>query len=140
MYEDKLIIPESLCNTTSGEEVTGFQFDFRLPADRGMWLSLIGGIYLAVDGEVFPESAMTLVLEGQRYPVPNLATQTDVHWGACRPACLKVDFPGGLAQGTHEVDFQIVLLGGYFKAKEEWVTDPPKPGPKGARRFTLACG
>lgn len=139
MFEDKLIVPDSLCNISSGDGITGFRFDFRLPADRGMWLSLIGGFYLAVDGCVCPESSQTLVLNGVRYPAASLSSQTDVHWDAYRPAGLEVFCPGGLAPGSHEVDFQVVTLTGYFKAKEEWVMNPPKPGAAGARRFILSC-
>lgn len=138
MFEDKTICTDSLENISTGDAVTGFRITLRLPSDRGMWLSLIGGIYLSVDEqEPFDQSALTLLINEKAYPVTELSSHPQERWGAFKEAQLVVDHPGGLKPGIHTVDFQMVLLGGYFKAREEWVTNPPVPGQTGPiHRFT----
>lgn len=132
MFEEYAIRADSLENTESGGVTDGFRFAVRLPSDRGMWLSLIGGFYVCVDeGEPYPQSALTLRVGGTAYPVTELAAHPWERWGAFQEAELWVSSPGGLAAGTHTIDFQAVLLGGYFKAREEWVETPPVPGASG---------
>lgn len=138
MFEDKTICTDSLENISNGDAVTGFRFTLRLPSDRGMWLSLIGGIYLSVDAqEPFDQSALTLMINGKSYPVAELSAHPLERWGAFLEAQLEADYPGGLKPGVHTLDFGMVLLGGYFKAREEWVTNPPALGQPGSvHRFT----
>lgn len=140
MFEEYAIRTDSLENTANGGAADGFRFAVRLPSDRGMWLSLIGGFYVSVDGgEPYPQSALTLCVGDERYPVPELAAHPWERWGAFQEAWLHVNSPGGLAAGVHLVDFQTVLLGGYFKAREEWVEAPPAPGATGKiHRFSCS--
>ena len=132
MFEAYAIRTDSLENTGKGGSADGFRFAVRLPSDRGMWLSLIGGFYVSVDGSApYPQSALTLCIGDAAYPVTELAAHPWERWGAFQEARLRVSSPGGLADGVHTIDFQTVLLGGYFKAREEWVHSPPVPGASG---------
>lgn len=132
MFEEYMIQTDSLENVREGEEVTGFRFRIRLASDRGLWLSLIGGFYVAVDDAVFPQEALTLsIIGGPTHPVSELKACATQRWDYTKPAWLCVEHPGGLTAGTHKIDFEEVLLGGYFKAKEEWVNNPPTPGASG---------
>lgn len=132
MFEEYAIRADSLENTESGGTIDGFRFAVRLPSDRGLWLSLVGGFYVSVDdGEPYPQSALTLRVGGVDYPVPELATHPWERWGAFQEAELRVKSPGGLAAGAHIIVFQTVLLSGYFKAREEWVHTLPMPGASG---------
>lgn len=132
MFEDKVIRTDSLENIVDAGAVTGFRFALRLASDRGMWLSLLGGFYVSVDGgDPYPQSALTLHLGNRSYPVEALASHPEERWGAFQEGWLSVDTPGGLTAGEHTIDFQMVLLGGYFKARESWVENPPKPGEAG---------
>lgn len=140
MFEEYAIRADSLENTECGGAADGFRFAVRLPSDRGMWLSLIGGFYVAVDGGTpYPQSALTLRVGGRSYPVPELAAHPWERWGAFQEAELWVKSPGGLAAGAHTIDFQTVLLGGYFKAREEWVEAPPVPGSSGKIHRFSCC-
>lgn len=138
MFEERAVRPNSLANTGWDGTIDGFSFAVRLPLDRGLWLSLIGGFHVAADGgEPFPQSALTLHVNGKAYPVPELANYPNDRWNAFQEAELSVKLPGGLEpEKLHSIDFGVVLLCGYFKAKEEWVQAPPKPGESGkACRF-----
>lgn len=132
MFDDRVIRTDSLENITEAGTVTGFRFALRLASDRGMWLSLLGGFYVSVDGGApYPQSALTLQLGDRLYPAEDLASHPEERWGAFQEGWLSVDAPGGLAAGEHTIDFQMVLLSGYFKAREAWVENPPKPGETG---------
>lgn len=140
MFEEYAIRTDSLENTERDGSIDGFRFAVRLPSDRGMWLSLIGGFYVSVDGGApYPQSALTLRIGDKLFPVTELATHPWERWGAFQEARLYVKSPGGLAAGVHTIDFQTVLLSGYFKAREEWVQSPPVPGASGKiHRFSCA--
>ena len=133
MFDDKLIRPDSLENVTENGACTGFRCAVRLGMDRGVWLSLVGGFYLSVDGsEPFPQEALRLQIGGfPMLPVTELKGHCWDRWPANQEAWLYVTLPGGLTPGAHILRFQEVILGGYFKAKEAWVTEPPVPGEAG---------
>ena len=132
MFEEYAIRTDSLENTERGGQTDGFSFAVRLPSDRGMWLSLVGGFYISVDGGTpYPQSALTLCIGGKEYPVAELSAHPWERWGAFQEGRLYVQSPGGLTAGVHTIEFQTVLLGGYFKAREEWVQTPPEPGASG---------
>lgn len=132
MFEEYAIRTDSLENTVSGGTAEGFSFAVRLPSDRGLWLSLLGGFYVCVDGGApYPQSAMALSIGGKLYPVTELSNHPWERWGAFQEGRLYVQSPGGLPEGVHTIEFQAVLLGGYFKAREEWVQSPPVPGASG---------
>lgn len=132
MFEDRVIRTDSLENIVEAGSVTGFRFALRLASDRGMWLSLLGGFYVSVDGGApYPQTALTLQLGDRIYPAEALASHPQERWGAFQEGWLSVEAPGGLSAGEHTIDFQMVLLSGYFKAREAWVEHPPKPGESG---------
>ena len=116
MFEERAVRPNSLANTGWDGTIDGFSFAVRLP---------------------LPQSALTLHVNGKAYPVPELANYPNDRWNAFQEAELSVKLPGGLEpEKLHSIDFGVVLLCGYFKAKEEWVQAPPKPGESGkACRF-----
>lgn len=133
MFEEHMIQTDSLENICENGKITGFRFRIRLASDRGLWLSLIGGFYVAVDGApAISQEQLTLsIIDGPSHPVTELSSCVTERWDHTKAAWLSVRTPGGLAPGAHEIAFEEVLLGGYFKAREEWVTNPPLPGASG---------
>lgn len=93
-----------LQNITANGSVTGFKFGVRLPRYRGNMLSLINGFYVSVDGEEFPQSAMTLEINGK--PPRTFAEIKEAvweHWNYQETGWLNIEKPGGLAPGRHTI-------------------------------------
>lgn len=135
MFEEYAIRTETIENTDSG-----FKMAIRPSMDRGIWLSLVAGFYLSIDGgKPLPQNAFLLEVNGQPpRTLAQLSRCSAERWRMQDYACLHVSMPGGLTPGEHQLTFQEQIFSGYFKAKAEWVENPPAPG-IGGKKHTFTC-
>ena len=108
MFDKYIIVTDGFRNTTAdgaGPEntVDGYELGIRLPYYRGLGLSMVEAIDLTVDGTPVPAEALTLTVHGNSYAVTDLPTVFDDRWEMGEIATLRVDQPGGLPAGMHEV-------------------------------------
>jgi|SRR5271157_1168870 len=114
MFNKYMILTREFCNVTESGRVTGFQVKIRIPYYRGVFLSLIDTVQLAVDGEEFPTDKMTFTVGGRTYTFEELGRTTDTEWFFGDPATLTVKKPGGLATGMHTVQLGIAIRKSYL--------------------------
>lgn len=131
MFDNLLILDDSLRNEERDGETLGFQMTVRVANYRGCYLSLHNGYFLEIDDIDYPVSTQTFEINGKP-PRTFEQTRTAVweHWDYPDEAVLHIKAPGGLASGAHTVRFQQSVLAayGYQSTDEEWVEHPPKPG------------
>jgi len=101
-------------NLKDGDTITGFQVPVRLTYYRGVWLPQLRPATVTVDGETFEGNRITWVIDDKKYAQDDLPNYPDVQWSSLTPAILQVNKPGGLKQGVHDVEVQIVFSTSYL--------------------------
>ena len=125
--EKQVIQSVGFRNTKDAEgNVTGFQFKVRLPYYRGIFLSQIRPGTLFVDGERIEKDSITWVIDGEEYTNEEMKTNYQVHWSVTKPAVLKVEKEGGLAQGYHDLKYGFCFTSSYMPPIIQAHLDPDK--------------
>ena len=95
--------------------VTGFQIRLTVSYYRGIQLSQVGGYRLIVDGEEFTMDKIRMSIDGEHfYNARELAEQSDTTWEFGSRAYLRVEKPGGLSRGMHEVTVYSTVMVPYM--------------------------
>jgi len=101
MFANHLIEDGSLRSDDSG-----FDFAVRLNWYRALPLSSIG-LSVRVDGEDVGSGSITFAVDGDRYRLDELPQRHDRMWFIADSADVRVERPGGLAPGPHELSVTI---------------------------------
>ena len=131
MFDNFLVRADSLRNETRDGEVIGFELAVRHANYRGVFLSLLNGYFIEVDGVPYPRSVQTFEINGKEpRTFDEIKSAVWEHWDYDDEGILHLAAPGGLAPGNHEVRLQQSVLAayGYLPTDQEWVKNPPKPG------------
>ena len=134
MYDDYLVVKNSLKNDVEDGKVTGFTFGVRISNYRGNFLSLFNGFYVDVDGVDYPRETQFFEVNGKApRSMDEIEKACWEHWDMQDTAYLHIKKEGGLAPGKHSVKYQQCSLEGYgySPTDEEYVKNPPKPGQLG---------
>lgn len=132
MFDQYLIVKDSLRNDVVDGKVVGFQFQVRIADYRGCFLSLHNGYFIEVDGVKYPKAVQTFEINGKPpRDFEEIKTCVWEHWNYDDAGIVHVAKEGGLAPGSHHIGLQQSVLAqyGYFPPHdEEWVKNPPEPG------------
>jgi len=118
VFNKYMILTREFRNVSEASQITGFQLKIRIPYYRGVRLSLVDTVQLAVDGEEFPMDKMTFTTAGRTYTFAELAKVTDTEWFFGDPATLTVKKPCGLSTGMHTVQLGIVIRKSYIPKED----------------------
>jgi len=99
MFDDKMIVPDSLENIDEG-----FAFQARLPYYRGLGLSMVEDVAVTVDGEAVPRSDVLLELRGRRWTLDEMETEYGDRWNFGEKARVIVRRGQPLAPGKHHIE------------------------------------
>ena len=142
MYDSFMIRADSLKNDVVNGKVVGFQFAVRLANYRGIFLSLVSGFYVAVDGIQYEEDVQTFEIHGKApRTMAQIAKAGFEHWDLTDEGILHIKKEGGLSAGFHDIDYMPATLDGYgYNAHDdEWCAQPPKPGTGGGGKTHNIC-
>lgn len=131
MFDKYLVLENSLENVEKDGKIVGFKFGVRISGYRGIFVSLVNGYYVVVDGVEYPQSAQKFEVNGREpRTYEQLKKAVWEHWNYGDPAYIYVEKEGGLSKGEHTLTVEGSLLEqyGYAKWDEEWVKNPPVPG------------
>lgn len=106
----------TLKNTYINGKVSGFQFDVKLGYYRGLYLSCVETLTLAVDEELIKEEDISFCLNGKEFGIAELPFLVSEFWLLNEVAQIKVRKTGGLQEGNHDMDFQLMLRSPYLPA------------------------
>jgi hypothetical protein len=99
MFEDRLIEDGSLA-----ADADGFSFGVRLNWYRSLPLSSVAQLDVEVDGTPIQPDAVTFITEdGGAHQLEALADHPDDWWFLTDTARIRVEHPGGLAPGEHQL-------------------------------------
>ena len=86
----------------------------RITYYRGVFLPILNGFDVTVDGEHFASSALRFGLGGRTYTMDDLGKAEKVHWDFGDFATLTVLKPGGLKPGIHDVELIEIVKPSYM--------------------------
>jgi hypothetical protein len=111
MFDDKVIVPDSLERLDKGEGLTVF---LRLPYYRGLGLSMVEDIAISVDGHSYPREQLRLSLRGNTWSLSDMETEYGDRWNFGEKARLDVLTDDAVAMGEHRVKVSIRLRISYL--------------------------
>jgi hypothetical protein len=113
-FSMKMTFVDVICNNSlenlyaNGNRI-GFTFGVRLGYYRGHWLSCIDELRVKVDGVEAPQETIRFGLNGKEFSVPQLGYCRTEFWPLLEPARITVLKQGGLAEGRHSIEFDLML-------------------------------
>jgi hypothetical protein len=129
MFDKYMICEDGFRNVEEGGQVVGFAFGARLPYYRGLGLSMVEEIAVAVDGHAYPREAIRFSVRGRSWSLAEMETEYDDRWNFGEVAEIRVLTPGGLAPGAHQLELAERLRISYL---------PFEPTTRDAKTLTLA--
>ena len=96
------ILQTGFKNVFRGNTATGFQVPVVNSYYRGIYVSLIEGFDVTIDGETFPRDQVTCTFGSTTLSQDELEGSME-RWQFNEPVILTVNKPGGLTPGLHDV-------------------------------------
>jgi len=104
MFDKYMVMTRGFHNVIQNGQITGFQMKVRITYYRGVFLPLLSGFDVTVDGESFKPEQMRFTLGNHTYTFEEVGKAEKVHWDFGVPATLTILKPGGLKPGIHDVE------------------------------------
>jgi len=104
MFDKYMVMTRGFQNVIQNGQITGFQMKVRITYYRGVFLPLLSGFDVTVDGENFTPERMRFTLANHTYTMDEVGKAEKVHWDFGVPATLTILKPGGLKPGIHDVE------------------------------------
>jgi hypothetical protein len=114
MFDKYMICEDGFRNFVRDGKVAGFQFGARLPYYRGLGLSMVEDIAIAVDGQPVPREQVELQLQCGTYTLAEMETVYDSVWQMGEIAQVRITYPGGLSRGAHRLELTEQLRVSYM--------------------------
>lgn len=114
MFDKYIIDAASIRNTGPADAPTGFAFTTKLGYYRGLGLSMIEDLVVAIDGEPLPRSAIRFDDGQGPLTLDEMETAYDRRWAFGAPATIIADYEGGFPQGEHKLALQQKLRISYM--------------------------
>lgn len=103
-YGKNILRDNGFKNIVQDGKVTGFQIRVTVSYYRGIQLSQVGGYKVYADGEEFTMDKIRMSIDGEHfYSADELAKMWDTTWEFGTRAYLRVEKPGGLSRGMHDI-------------------------------------
>ena len=80
MFDNKIIVPDSLERLTVADGMEGFAVLARLPYYRGLGLSMVEDIGVTVDGEKVPRENIRFSVRGRSWTLAEMETEYGDRW------------------------------------------------------------
>lgn len=147
MFERYLICEEGFRNFRNDQgAVEGFELKIRIPYYRGVPLSLVDYLKVAVNGVEYTSDKMRFSVSQGSFMVSEMETVYSKRWNFGEKAVLRIYKPGGVVHFDQDVELWIRIRPPYVGADppnycrkrlaledDLWIT-PPNPAAQGAAR------
>ena len=104
MYEKYFLQEDSFKNVVENGETVGFQLGLKITYYRGLFLSMVEGFDVTIDGETFDSKDMTFTVKGKTFTFDEMEKEISLRWDFGEIALLTIKKPGGIALGEHTVE------------------------------------
>jgi len=113
VFDNKMIVPDSL-EQLAADGIEGFSVLARLPYYRGLGLSMVEDIAVAVDGEKVPRENIRFAVRGRSWTLDQMETEYGDRWNFGEKARIVVKKPGGLTAGEHDIEVAVRMRISYL--------------------------
>jgi hypothetical protein len=114
MFDNKIIVPDSLERLTDADGTDGFAVQTRLPYYRGLGLSMVEDVAVTVDGEKIRRENIRFSVRGRSWSLDEMETEYGDRWNFGEKARILIKKPGGLSEGDHEVQVGVRMRISYL--------------------------
>ena len=105
MFDRYMIVDDAVRNVTRDGRIVGFEFGARIAYYRGLGLSMVEGLDVALDGEKVPRDRVRFTVGGQTFTLDQMETEYEARWEFGEVATVTVLMDGGLTPGPHRLEF-----------------------------------
>ena len=124
MFDNNVFIDGTCRNVTENGAVTGFEMQTNITYYRGIPLSMIEYIRVAVDGRDIPvEDIRISVDQIDWFSLKEAETVTTYKWEYGEPLYVRVMQDGGLSAGTHKVKLTVATRTAYIPIPLEGIKE-----------------
>ena len=117
MFEKYMIMTRGFKNVRNNRDTIGFQLNIRTTYYRGVYLALITGLEVSVDGEVFKPEQLRVSFGGRDFTLDEMTREETARWTFGEPATVTVLKQGGLQPGLHEISITQSIRPAYMPGK-----------------------
>ena len=116
MFDNNVFIEGTCKNTVEDGHVTGFEMQTFITYYRGIPLSMVNDIRVAVDGEPVPREDIRCTVDGGEYwfTLDEMTTVVGHKWEYREPMTVRVIKDGGLSAGEHLVKLTVIVRTAYI--------------------------
>lgn len=114
MFDRYLIDASSVHNYGPEDAPEGFAFVAKLGYYRGLGLSMVEDLEVAIDGDVLPRDAIHFDEGPGPLSLGAMETAFDRRWNFGAPATIRVSHPGGFPKGEHKLSLRQKLRISYM--------------------------
>lgn len=115
MFDNNVFKKDSCKNIEENGKVTGYQLETLITYYRGVPLSMVEFIKVAVDGVEEDPSAIRISIDQEDwFSLEEAATVTTYKWEYGEPLYIRVLKPGGLSKGNHHVALTVATRTAYI--------------------------
>ena len=124
MFDNNVFIDGTCRNVAENGAVTGFEMQTNITYYRGIPLSMIEYIRVAVDGQDVPvEDIRISVDQIDWFSLKEAETVTTYKWEYGEPLYVRVVKDGGLSAGTHKVKLTVATRTAYIPIPLEGIKE-----------------
>lgn len=124
MFDNNVFKENTCVNVEEDGKVIGFEMQTNITYYRGIPMSMIEYIKVAVDGEDEPAEDIRISLEKEDwFTLKEAETVTDYKWEYGEPLYVRVLKDGGLSKGTHKVKLTVATRTAYIPVPLEGIKE-----------------
>lgn len=122
MFDNNVFIDGTFKNVEEDGKVIGYEMQTHITYYRGIPLSMVNNVKVAVDGvEVPRENIRFAADEYDWFTLDEMMTVSTIKWEYGTPATVRVLCEGGLPKGEHEVTLTVITRTAYIPVPIEGV-------------------
>jgi hypothetical protein len=115
MFDGNVFIKDTCRNVVEDGKVTGFEMQTHITYYRGIPLSMINYLKVAVDGAEVPEEDIRFTPDGiDWFTLKEMETVCAIKWEYGTPGTVRVLKKGGLSKGHHQVKLTVCTRTAYI--------------------------
>lgn len=116
MFDGYILTPDSVVNVVEAGAISGFEMRTRIPYYRGVPLSMVHDIKVAVNGEEVDPADIRFSADGGAnwFTLEEMWTVSSYRWEYEDEALVRVMRPGGLAPGEYDITLDVAIRVAYI--------------------------
>lgn len=124
MFDNNVFIDNTCVNVEEDGKVTGYELQTNITYYRGIPMSMIEYIKVAVDGEEEPVENIRISIDRiDWFTLKEAETVTTYKWEYGEPLYIRVLKDGGLSRGTHKVKLTVATRTAYIPVPLEGIKE-----------------